>query len=400
MELVNHERAILLLQQGKATLAEQELRRSLALDQEDALAHTYLALCLVEQKRLDEALAEIKQAIVLDPVFAFAHYVLAEIHYRNDRYKEAQQAIKEGLRLNPDDADYYQLLGNVFFIQRKYREALEAAETGLSLEPEHVDCLNLRARVLVKLGRKDIAQDAFKASFQQQPDNAITHANQGWAYLETGETKLALEHFREALRQRPTLEFAREGMVEALKAKYWIYRGVLKLSFAMDRLSAGARWGMMIGIILVVRIVPVLLPFYLVVVFFSWFSDMIFDSLLRLNSFGKHALSKQQVLASNTFMGVVAAGVLALGGGKALDIPLLVNLGLVLLALLFPIAGTFRVQGPARRKSLTCFYGLAGLGVFFVVAEALALPVAALSFTVFVIGTLAYTWYYQSLVNR
>ena len=52
----------------------------------------------------------------------------------------------------------------------------------------------------------------------RNPENAHTNANQGWSLLHGGQPGKALEHFREALRLDPDLEFARAGMVEALKA--------------------------------------------------------------------------------------------------------------------------------------------------------------------------------------
>src|SRR6185436_9021657 len=79
------------------------------------------------------------------------------------------------------------------------------------------------------------------------PENAFTHANQGWTYLNKGEPKKALEHFRESLRLDPANEWARHGIVEALKARNIIYAVMLKYFLWMARLSRGARWGIILG---------------------------------------------------------------------------------------------------------------------------------------------------------
>ncbi|MDB5311521.1 MAG: tetratricopeptide repeat protein [Gemmataceae bacterium] len=46
----------------------------------------------------------------------------------------------------------------------------------------------------------------------------------GWALLHARQPAEALTHFREALRLDPTNEWARDGLIEALKARYWVYR--------------------------------------------------------------------------------------------------------------------------------------------------------------------------------
>src|SRR6185295_5916341 len=69
----------------------------------------------------------------------------------------------------------------------------------------------------------------------------------GWALLHAGDAKRALEHFREALRLDPELEFARAGVVEALKARNPIYRVMLLYFLWMARLSGRTRWGIILG---------------------------------------------------------------------------------------------------------------------------------------------------------
>src|SRR5581483_7555851 len=100
---------------------------------------------------------------------------------------------------------------------------------------------------LVKLGRKTEAASTIDGALQRDPENARSHANQGWTYLHRGEPKLAMVHFREALRIDPTLDWARAGMVEALKAHNVIYRWVLRYFLFMSRLNKQARWGILIG---------------------------------------------------------------------------------------------------------------------------------------------------------
>ena len=57
----------------------------------------------------------------------------------------------------------------------------------------------------------------------------------------------AMEHFREALRLDPEMEWARAGIVEAMKARNFVYRWMLAYFLWMARLDSRVRWGLVIG---------------------------------------------------------------------------------------------------------------------------------------------------------
>ena len=102
---------------------------------------------------------------------------------------------------------------------------------------------------LVQLGRKDEADHTLGSALANDPENALTHANQGWAFLHRGDHERALEHFREALRIDPELDWARIGIVEALKARYLIYRFMLRFFLWMSRKGTAARWVILLGFV-------------------------------------------------------------------------------------------------------------------------------------------------------
>jgi tetratricopeptide (TPR) repeat protein len=372
----NLQRALLLYQQSRFELAEPELRQALASDPDDAYAHALLALCLAHREQFDDATQESQQAIHLAPDLAFAHYALAHVLQDRRRYDEAVAAINEALRLEPEDADYCALLSQIRLEQRNWPAALDAAERGLQFDPGHVGCTNQRAIALVKLGRKAEAGATIDAALARNPDNAVTHANQGWACLEQNDPKRALEHFREALRLDPTNEWARAGIVEALKAQNIIYGLMLRYFLWMSKLSTGAQWGIIIGGYLLNRVLtgtaranpdlaPWLLPFrilFLVAVLLTWTADPLFNLLLRLNKFGRLALSDEQSTASSWFAAVVlpALASLALCFVFGFDSVFLLS-ALVFGLLMIPVAGMFKAHQGWPRTLLICYTG--GLAV-------------------------------------
>ena len=69
----------------------------------------------------------------------------------------------------------------------------------------------------------------------------------GWTLLHDGDPRKAMGHFREALRLDPGMEWARAGIVEAMKARSLIYRIFLSYFLFMNRLSGNAQWATVCG---------------------------------------------------------------------------------------------------------------------------------------------------------
>ena len=323
----SYERALILHDQRRYADAETELKQVLAAEPDNAHAHAMLAQCLAERGELVAANAEADQAVGLAPHFAFGHYVRARVLTDRRRYEEARPAIREALRLESFNPSFYAALARIEMEQRRWPAALDAAENGLSIDPDHAPCLNLRAMALVHLGRKNEAAQTIDGALERDPHNAVTHANQGWTLLHQGDHKKALEHFRESLRLNPELEWAKAGTVEALKARYLIYRLMLRYFLFMSRLALKAQWGLIIGAYVGYQILlkaanaypdwrPLLWSIaiaYVAFTFMTWVASPLFNLMLRLNRFGRHALSRDQRVASNWVGGMLLAALLCTG---------------------------------------------------------------------------------------
>lgn len=213
------------------------------------------------------------------------------------------------------------------FDQRRWQDALDAAEEGLRLDPEHAGCANLRAMALVKLGRRGEAGATIDSALAKDPENATTHANRGWTLLEQRDPARALEHFRESLRLDPDNAWARQGIVEALKARNPVYAVMLRYFLWMSKLSRRAQWGVILGGYVGNRllagaaaanpeIAPLVLPLrilYVAFVLLTWTAQPLFNLVLRLDRFGRLALSDEEIVESNSIGAVILLGLLSLG---------------------------------------------------------------------------------------
>lgn len=410
------QRALLLIQQGRHADAERELRQALAMDPGSANAHAMLAHVLLELNRYNDAEREADEAIGLAPDEAYGHYARAAVLHERRRYGEAAAAIEQAIGLDPYDADQFAMLAQIRVSQREWKAALEAADRGLAVDPANVACANLRAVALVHLGRREDAARTIDGALSRDPDDPITHANQGWALLHAGEPKRAMEHFREALRLDPTNEWARAGIVEAMKARNPIYRFMLGFFLSMARLTPGQRWGIIIGGWFGHRLLrgaaadnPQLAPYiwpittaYLLFVWMTWLSDPLFNAILRTDRNGRYALSREQLVTSNWILSLLVITVGSFIGWRTTGLLWLEILTVVALLLAIPVSTIWRCEkGWPRLANVAIAAALAAVGVTSVILAATGGSEALFNrlFGIFLVGTLIASLGVQSLAR-
>jgi tetratricopeptide (TPR) repeat protein len=372
-------RPVLLIEQQRFDLAEKELRRRLTEDHGDASAHALLAFCLMKQQRLREAEQEARAAVGCAPDEGFSHFHLGQVLDERDRLNEAAASFQEAIRLDPEDADYAAALASVRVQQRRWKEALEAVELGLELDPDHAACTNLHAMILTQTGQTEEAHATLEDALARDPENAFTHANRGWTLLRESRPQEAIEHFREALRLAPSFEYARIGIVEAMKARNPVYRPVLRFFLWMGSLQGRNQVWLILGLFFGVRLLrqvgqksPSLAPFitpviwlYTLFVLMTWIADPLFNLLLRLDRFGRLALSREQIRASNWLGALLGVALLALIAGFATGSEILLLIGLGAGVLVFPTMSVFRCARGWPRWTMIVYSALLAAALSF-----------------------------------
>ena len=239
------------------------------------------------------------------------------------------------------------------------------------------------------------------------PDNAYAHANRGWLLLRESKVEEALESFRAALRLDPTMEWARTGIIEAMKARNGPYRLILRYQLWTGSLGTRALWGFVIGFFFVSRISrammrenpslwPVfgpLVALYVLVAFGSWIAHPLSNLLLRLNPIGKLALNRAETATSNVVGACLAsAAVAGLLFAATSATPWLI-LAIVSAMLLIPVGGAGRAHGTRAWRPLSIavlILGACGAGaVMLAFAGASA---GSTLFVAFLVGIFLYSW--------
>ncbi len=313
------QRAILLLQQHKFKEAETILNGLFAQDPTNTDVIGLMCEVKIYQDKFEQAMALINNAIGLDPAADHLFHKRARIYIQQEKYDAAEKDLQQAISLDPYDTNYFALLALLKIQRKQFSEALLLADKALELNAENIQALNARSTALLKLNRKEESFITIEGALREDPDNAYTHSNYGWGLLEKGSNKKALYHFSEALRKNPNLELAQRGMAEALKARYIVYRWFMKFSLWMSNLRGKYQWSIIIGFFLVFRLIrgvaasnpslqPYLNPLIVLIALFAfstWIIGPVSNLFLRLNKYGKHLLSREQIISAN-FVGISA----------------------------------------------------------------------------------------------
>lgn len=316
----------ILLQQRRYEEAEQMLRNLLATDTTNVVYLSLLGEAYYMQDKFEEAKAVTHQAIGLAPDNPELFYLKARIAAEEKDYDAAEGYLDEAIQLHPFDADYFAYYGQIKLLRKKFSDALRLADEALAIDAENLLALNTRSTALLKLNRKEESFETIEGALREDPNNAYTHANYGWGLLEKGDPQKALMHFEEALKADPGSPYAQAGMLEAIKARNWVYRLFLKYAFFMNKLTAQYQWGVIIGLYIAFRALnmlaknvesfrPFLIPVIIVLsvaAFSTWVITPVSNLFLRFNRYGRFLLSEKEKMSANLV--AVSFGILVLGG--------------------------------------------------------------------------------------
>ncbi|MEL6814113.1 MAG: tetratricopeptide repeat protein [Cyanobacteria bacterium J06598_3] len=326
-----YDKACLLAEQERYDLAIRQALALLAIEPEHANGHNILSFCYARQQKTKDAIAAARRAIAIAPTNDFHHYRLADVCEKAGHYDTALAAIKAALQLNPDRTDTYQMASLISHRKHRFPEALTWANSGLQKNPEHLGCLNLRIAALIELNRIEEAEGDIARSLQLNPEKAFPHAATGILALHRSEPTVALTSLKTALRINPNSDWARRGLMEAMKAQNGFYRLILSYELWQSKFQKqrpGVFWSFWL-------ILPPVRALYTLMVLMTIFVRYLTDVVLRFHPYGKLLFSPREVWLNNCAL--IALGLILLGGwwGTVVNDPAYLGLGLLLSAIAY-----------------------------------------------------------------
>lgn len=401
-------RVELLLDQRRFAEARSMLMQGLADDPEQPLLNAFLAYCLRMEDRDEEALEPAQRALSHAPEWPFVHYVLALVYEGLGKPKQALECIAQAIQLDPRDPSHFGLQAAILFQTRQWHEAIEATERGLAIDPEHAQCRGILTAAMNQLGKHEDVAHLVDESLRKNPENAFAFANKGWSCLRQGDPKEAIRHFQEALRLEPELEWARQGALESLKARNFVYRWLLAFFFKMGTLPPQAQFGVMIGLFLVFRLVrsigqsnPELQPYvtplvvaYIAFCYATWVGMNLANCFLLFHPFGRLAMTREEKRNALVLAGVLIAGATCLITGLMQNSLETAGVGAILIMGTLPLVGMQNATTPRGART-----GL-GMTAAIVVLGILGVFVYPPLYAVALLLWVAYIWVIGHYVAR
>ncbi|MFK7790022.1 MAG: tetratricopeptide repeat protein [Phycisphaeraceae bacterium] len=258
-------------------LALQAATDALRDDPDAAEPKRLMSLCLTELKRYNEAIDLAEQALSTEPDQAYLHHVLGYAWYLKSRAIDASlpyalkeagikgqpidhaiAAYQEAVRLEPEDATFHEMLAYVFFEADQDEQAESSALAALALDPQRASCYSLLADICRVTRRYKEGHRYALQSLAVDANRSGSHASLGWAKLMHGDASESLDLLREALRLDPTDDYARQGLIEAIKVQHSLVRMPYRTLNWITDLSFSKSWGWIcVGIIVVLSLLMV-----------------------------------------------------------------------------------------------------------------------------------------------
>lgn len=147
------------------------LRKAIAVDPANPMAHADLAGVLAAEELPDAARQEYEAALALAPDCGPALYGLAEVHRKINRLAAADSVMTRLIRLRPDNPLYLNELATIQILQGRFAEARFLLRRALEISPLYqVALINLRA---ADEGERRATSLAFPPEMTPAPDSEL-----------------------------------------------------------------------------------------------------------------------------------------------------------------------------------------------------------------------------------
>jgi protein O-GlcNAc transferase len=201
---------------GRLDVAEEILRRVMAVDPDAADVHFNLATVLLEQGKLDQAIDCYERLIRLKPGDAQAFNNLGNAWGQRGEREKAIQCYRRAIELDPRDARAENNLGLALEALGRTEEAMACYRRAIGLRPDFAGAHYNLAGAWREQGRLDQAAACYEKALGIEPDFIEARYNLGNACKEQGRVEEAVGCYREALRLRPQAAWIHDNLLLSL----------------------------------------------------------------------------------------------------------------------------------------------------------------------------------------
>lgn len=200
------------------------------------------ALLYVDRQRLAEARSDATQAVELtEGEHPFAHYAAAAVALAEERWDDAIGSAQQAQSQHEDYLEATLLEARANAAAGRWPEAVQLTAKVLQADPAHEEAALLSTLAIGAIRGGGLDQTAWRDLAERFPLNPVARSGAGWIRLNAGDYREARVEFEQALAMDPSLPWAREGMLLALKARSPVYLGLLRAFGWLGRFPARTR---------------------------------------------------------------------------------------------------------------------------------------------------------------
>jgi tetratricopeptide (TPR) repeat protein len=206
--------ALALEGEGRHAEAVAEWGKALAIDSQDAKAHTNLGIALMGTQAREAALEEFRKAVEIKPDYTRARNNFGAALEQMGMYEPAIAQFRAALVIDPEFAEARANLGVALMEAGKLQEAAAQLEKVVETNPGSARVRDNLGRALALEGKLEEASAQWKTAIQIDPGDAEARFNLGDALYRQGRIAEALARWREGLAIEP-------GNLEVLSRAAW-----------------------------------------------------------------------------------------------------------------------------------------------------------------------------------
>ncbi len=176
---------------------------SIAVTQDNFIAHSSYAAYLRDHGELEKARIEAVASVELAPGYAAAHNFLGEILMRQNKLDEAIEHLQMAKKLRPDLPEPDRDLGSIYLRKNQPEAALAEFAIAAKIEPEEPTIHFFIGTTLLDQGKIEEAKAELTEAVRLAPNYAQAHNKLGSILSGQRQTAEAIRHFRESIKYVP-----------------------------------------------------------------------------------------------------------------------------------------------------------------------------------------------------
>jgi protein O-mannosyl-transferase len=179
--------------------SETLFRHSLAVSENNRIAHDSLGLALLDKKQPEEAAAEFRAALELNPNDGVARNGLGDALAASGNATASEAELRATIARNPNGPDAYRTLGRILLASGRRDEAIPILEKAIALKPD----ASTQAALAAAKGNVDEAIALYRQNVAANPKSPEAHNDLAATLARAGHDQEALAEYNDALRLDP-----------------------------------------------------------------------------------------------------------------------------------------------------------------------------------------------------